>query len=188
MAYDLKTKRGYDFYEVASALQKSVRRNLPDMAGYFALELFHSGFGEYVWKRLLTISAEDCHGLITREIKALQESYILVNRKRPKGELPKGRIFISKAVLILCAAPKNRDADHLQNLIYDKRSIGEDRIREFIDSIEINRDRIPVPEFAYDVHTKKGRRMGMTKHDFFRQEQRALKPKSQYSLFDSLVQ
>ena len=26
MGYDLRTQRGYDFYEVASALQKSIRR------------------------------------------------------------------------------------------------------------------------------------------------------------------
>lgn len=27
-----------------------------------ALELWYSGYGNYVWKRLLTISAEDCWG------------------------------------------------------------------------------------------------------------------------------
>lgn len=32
---------------------------------------------------------------------------------------PKGRIFISKAVILFCAARKRRDADHLQNFVYD---------------------------------------------------------------------
>ena len=30
-----------------------------------------------------------------------------------------GRIFISKAVILLCAARKSRDDDHLQNFVYD---------------------------------------------------------------------
>ena len=63
----LRTKRGYDLYEVASALQKAIRRNETAIAGYFALELLESGYHNYVWKKLLTISAEDCHGVITQE-------------------------------------------------------------------------------------------------------------------------
>ena len=53
------TKRGYDFGEVSSATQKAIRRAGTRLAGYWALELWHSGFGNYVWKRLLTVSAED---------------------------------------------------------------------------------------------------------------------------------
>ena len=47
----LVTQRGYDFYEVASALQKSIRRADTKVAGYFALELFPQ-YHNYVWKRL----------------------------------------------------------------------------------------------------------------------------------------
>jgi len=82
------------------------------------LELWHSGFGNCVWKRLLTISAEDCWGLLTAEIKALHESYMFVNKGVP-ARSARGRIFISKAAILLCAAKKNRDADHLQNFVYD---------------------------------------------------------------------
>ena len=104
------TKRGYDFGEVSSAMQKAIRRSDTRLAGYWALELWASGFGNYVWKRLLTVSAEDVWGLITSEIKALHDSYALVNKGKPVRE-HKGRIFISKAVILLCAARKNRDAD-----------------------------------------------------------------------------
>jgi hypothetical protein len=34
-------------------------------------ELVASGYVEYVWKRLLTISVEDCHRIITQEISRL---------------------------------------------------------------------------------------------------------------------
>ena len=40
------TQRGYDFYEVASALQKSIRRGDVKLAGYMALELFPK-YSEY---------------------------------------------------------------------------------------------------------------------------------------------
>lgn len=106
MGYDLRTQRGYDFYEVASALQKSIRRGDAKLAGYMALELFPR-YAEYCWKRLLTISAEDCHGLVTQEIKALYDSFHVVNKGK-RGEDLKGRIFISKAVIILCTCGHSR--------------------------------------------------------------------------------
>jgi len=43
---------------------------------------------------------------------------VFVNKTVPAKQ-PRGRIFISKAVILLCAARKNRDADHLQNFVYD---------------------------------------------------------------------
>ena len=41
------------------------------------------------------------------------------------------------------------------------------------------------PDYAFDCHTLKGKRAGKTKADFFREEQRALKP-FQPGLFDEL--
>ena len=79
MSYDLRTQRGYDFYEVASALQKSIRRGDVEVAGYMALELFPK-YAEYCWKRLLTVSAEDCYGVITKEITALYDAFHIVNK------------------------------------------------------------------------------------------------------------
>ena len=62
MKHELKTIRGYAFGEVASALQKAIRRADARLAGYWTIELFESGYREYLWRRLLTISAEDCLG------------------------------------------------------------------------------------------------------------------------------
>jgi replication-associated recombination protein RarA len=70
MSYHLNTKRGYSFPAVSSAMQKAVRRGDAKLAGYWALELWASGFGQYVWRRLLTVSAEDCWGILTAEVKA----------------------------------------------------------------------------------------------------------------------
>lgn len=177
----LVTQRGYDFYEVASALQKSIRRADTKVAGYFALELFPQ-YHNYVWKRLLTVSAEDCYGpMITQEVKALHDSFLFVNKGK-KGNQIGGRIFISKAVILLCEWKHNRDADILSNYIYDKkRSITDEQIESYFD--EVRKDRVEVPEYVYDVHTLKGKRMGKTKVDFFEEEEAALVNK-QVSLFD----
>ena len=176
--YQLRTTRGYDFYEVASAMQKAIRRADAKVAGYFALELWHSGYVEYVWRRLFTISAEDCYGIITTEIESLYKAYLFINEKANE---PQGRVFVSKAVLLLCDAKKNRDADHLSNLVYDRNDCD---VEKWLD--DVRKSPIPVPEYTFDVHTKKGKAKGRTKADFFRDELEALKPREK-GLFDDLV-
>lgn len=177
---DLKTQRGYDFYEVASALQKSIRRADVKLAGYMALELFPR-YAEYCWKRLLTISAEDCHGLITQEIKSLYDAFWVINKGK-KGDDLKGRIFISKAVIILCTCKHNRDADLLSNYIYDKQAlISDEEIEKLM--IEVRQERMGIPNYVYDCHTIKGKKMGKTKKQFFIDEEEALENR-QLSIFD----
>jgi replication-associated recombination protein RarA len=178
----LYTKNGYEFYSISSAMQKAIRRNDARLAVFFALELFHSNYAAYVWKRLFTISAEDCAGFVTQEIEALWQGYQLVNQNQ-KGD-PKGRIFISKAVLLLCAWEKSRDADHAQCLVYDKRmNLTEAELTHYLDAEKDQN--IPIPDYAYDVHTRQGKKMGKTKAEFFRDEQAALEPKRP-GLFDDL--
>ena len=178
----ITTRRNYDLGEVASAMQKAIRRADVRLAGYWSLEMWHSGFGDYVWRRLLTISAEDCWGILTQEVKALHDSYQFVNKgKKPRER--RGRIFISKAVILMCDAKKNRDADHLQNFVYDAHA--DVRLCDLARDLRAA-GRIEVPDYAFDCHTLKGKRRGKTKADFFREEQRALKP-FQPGLFDDFT-
>lgn len=181
MAYELKTKNGYDFYAVTSAMQKAIRRGDARTAGIMALELFPR-YHKYIWKRLLTISAEDCYGIITKEIYALYESFKLVNEGSKKI---KGRIFISKAVILLAECMKSRDADHLQNLVYDDIGMDDPEVQKYIKEWE--ESPVEIPDYAYDVHTRKGKRMGKTKRDFFIEEYEALQPR-QLGLFDDEVE
>ena len=179
----LRTIRQYNFGEVSSAMQKAIRRGDTQLAGYWALELWASGFGNYVWKRLLTVSAEDCWGIITQEVKALCDSYELVNANVPARKA-KGRIFISKAVILLCAAKKSRDADHLQNFVYDQCK-GVDA-ETLADDLRQAPEYVAIPEYAYDCHTRAGKMAGATKAQFFKAEQAALQP-FQPGLFDNLI-
>ena len=130
--FELRTVRGYDFYVCASIIQKAIRRGDAIYAGYFAHELVMSGYGKYVWKRLLTISAEDCYSAVTHEIKALYDACevaggVKVDQSTGKA---KGRVFISKAILLLCECAKSRDADYLHCLVYDKKMLFDDSYAE----------------------------------------------------------
>lgn len=182
MGYDLRTQRGYDFYLVSSSLQKAIRRGDVRCAGYFALELFPK-YSEYCWKRLLTVSAEDCYGPITKEIMALYEGFKIVNKGK-RGDQLGGRIFISKAVILLCTQPHSRDADVLSNFVYDrKRGLTDDQINAYME--EARNENISIPDYAYDVHTRQGKMKGKTKADFFIEEDQSLAYR-QLSLFDDI--
>jgi len=181
--HKLTTKRGYDFYEVSSALQKAIRRADARVAGYFALELYHSGFWKYVWKRLFVISAEDCYGAITQEILSLYEGFKIVNEGRK--DVDKGRIFISKAVLLLVEAKHSRDSDHLQNYIYDRAMVSDEEVAKYLEET-LSSDAIQVPEYTFDCHTLEGKKRGKTKSQFFLEEYEALANK-QKGLFDSVI-
>jgi len=173
----MRTVRGYDFGEVASALQKAIRRGDAKTAGYFAIELFESNFTAYAFRRLLTVSAEDCDGIITQEIKALYDSWTIAHRQR-KGA---GRIFLAKATILLSRATKSRDADHLTNCIYDRKCIDEAQLDK--DLAECRGEQIDIPDYAHDCHTRKGRQAGRTKRDFFLAEDAALSPRG-VTMFD----
>ena len=164
-------------------MQKAIRRGDAKLAGYWALELWQSGYGQYVWRRLLTVSAEDCWGILTAEVKALHDSYTEINRST-SAKAPKGRIFISKAVILLCLAKKSRDADHLQNFVYDQQA-GLDAAT-LTTELEQSGEYVPIPDYAYDCHTPQGKAQGKTKAEFFKQEQEALSPFIP-GLFDDLI-
>ena len=183
MRYHMHTHRGYSFPAVSSAMQKAIRRGDAKFAGYWALELWVSDFGQYVWRRLLTVSAEDCWGILTQEVKALHDSYTEINRNSP-AKKPKGRIFVSKAVILLCLAKKSRDPDHLQNFVYDQQA-GLDP-ETLTDELEQAGEYVAIPDYAYDCHTPQGRAKGMTKADFFKAVQAALNPFIP-GLFDNLI-
>lgn len=168
--YKLKTKRGYDFGEATSAMQKAIRRADAEVAGYFAVELLESGFGDYVWRRLLTIAAEDCADMVTAEIYALCKAHAMIRKAKPG----KGRVFVAKATLVLCTARKCRDADHLTNLVYDAMSIPAERVEALLREYSAERD---VPDYSFDCHTIAGRRAGKTKREFFIEEFEALNPR-----------
>ena len=50
---------------------------------------------------------------------------------------------------------------------------------------EVRAEKMDIPEYTYDCHTRKGKRAGRTKEEFFQTEEDALKYR-QMSLFDGI--
>lgn len=138
----LKTRGGYALDEVVSALQKEIRRGNEWQACYWARELAASGMWRYCWRRLGVIAAEDV-GFASPETVVLVESlrsgyaWAAETSKRQPGWEQR----MCMAVVALARAPKSREIDDLCWTV--------DRERD-----------VPVPDYAVDMHTRRGRQMG----------------------------
>ena len=107
-----------------------------------------------MWKQLLTISAEDCWSILTQEVKALHDSYLVINKGVPPKQA-RGRIFISKAVTLLCLSKKRRDPDHLQNMVYHQSAgLDADTLAQELRS---SGEYLAIPGYAYDCHTREAK-------------------------------
>lgn len=142
--YELTLIHGYQFDEVASAIQKSIRRNEEYNACFWVFIMHESGYFNYCWKRLMIIASEDI-GNATPEaailVHSLQQSYktAISSLNRNKNDALQ---FLMQATMYLCRAKKCREADSLANLI--RTNIEQGNMLE-------------VPEYAVDVHTARGR-------------------------------
>lgn len=167
-------------YDMSSMLQKSIRRCDFRRAGYAAMELF-GNYYTYLWKRLVVVSAEDCYGVITKEIIALKMADDFVNKGK-KG-YDKDPLFVAKAITLLCLARKNRDGCYMAcNFMLPDVVMDEDSIPH-VDIEKCNLGVEQIPDWVFDVHTLKGKSAGKTDLDMTISEQEALKPK-QLSFFD----
>jgi replication-associated recombination protein RarA len=143
---DRLTPGGHLCGEVASALQKSIRRGEERDALYWATELELAGFGAYVWKRLRIIASEDvgiADSNVAVQVRALYDDWLDLKRKSGEGYEGFHRVKLLHAVVILARAPKSRALDHALMWLY----AGE-------------RPKQPIPDYALDWHTKRGRQMG----------------------------
>jgi replication-associated recombination protein RarA len=147
----VETIRGYRMDEVASALQKTIRRGDEEQALYWAAEVDRSGYGRYCWYRLQTIASEDV-GLAEgpgffAEIRGLYDMWLetLAKKHSHKPE----RMFLSQAVLRLVRAKKSE-------------LVGEALIQW-----DINDRLYDIPDYALDPHTARGRKMGRKMPDFW---------------------
>jgi len=120
--YQIKTTNGYDFFEVASAFQKTIRRGMEEEALYWGLELLESNFHKYAWKRMLVIAAEDvglANPQLIIQIKALVDSdeWIQKNRKDKKPS----RIHFVMGILLCVRSVKSRIVDNFKHILPDKK-------------------------------------------------------------------
>ena len=150
--FKLTTKKGYDFFEVASAFQKAIRRCDEKSAMYWAVELYESGKAAYAWKRMLIMASEDVgmgDQYIAMAIKNLKDTYdfLLSLKERGKPE----RLQFTHAVLMLVHCKKSRYVD-LAISVYWKMNEAEV---------------MQIPDYVYDMHTRRGKAMGRGLEHFY---------------------
>ena len=147
----LHTSGGYQMSEVASALQKCIRRGDEDDALFWATELDLSGYGEYAFKRLRIIASEDV-GLGEPDaavvVRSLYANYAEM-KKKDDPHKPE-RLFLVHAVMALCRARKSRAVDNACVRFY----LGK-------------REQRAIPDVALDKHTLRGRQLGRGFDHFF---------------------
>lgn len=151
---NIKTIKGYDMFEVVSAFQKSIRRGKEDDAMFWGVELIESGFVKVAWKRMLVMSTEDiglANPMAPVIINALKQQYdALYNTCDRKKQY---RLPYVQAILYLVHSKKSRHTDWALNYWFDSHlGTAQDR---------------PIPDYALDVHTRRGKAMGKTIDAFF---------------------
>lgn len=141
-----KTKNGYNFFECSSAFQKAIRRGEEEEAVFWAIELYLSGQAAYVWKRLLVMAHEDI-GLaepdFTPRLLAWKKAYDYFEQSMPKRKT-KNLPFL-QAVIGAVHAKKSRYMDIVQYVYFHQH--------------EVEKGNRPIPEYAHDMHTYKGKAM-----------------------------
>lgn len=142
--FQLKTDGGYYLDEVVSSLQKSIRRGHEKNALFWAMEMLPR-YERYLWRRLKIISSEDigiANPEIVVQVQTLCDQYF---EFRQRGDMS-CVLFVVNAILFMCRSEKTRLADHFICMMIQEREQGILKLE--------------VPDFALDMHTRKGRQMG----------------------------
>lgn len=187
----LFTKSGHDFYVVSSLLQKAIRRGDYKRAGYAAKELYWD-YPDFVWNRLLVISAEDCLGPVTDELVALRKCDKWVNKGKKREARTK--IFVGKAIVLLIECQKGREADFIASSAMRETNPEMRSDPAFNQEMEsLNIDKLApegelFPDYVFDPHTLMGKvkyKRTFKNYDFDYIEGKDLSPKpKQMSIFD----
>jgi replication-associated recombination protein RarA len=148
-----EVKFGYDFGEVASALQKEIRAgNEREAIKWMAL--LYDCAPYYCWKRIVVCASEDIgFGDVeaVATVNALQVSWRMAKEKsfHVTAHQP------AMAVMLLCRAKKNTEVEDLLTSTY----------------LEMFEDRVlpAMPDGWRDMHTTYGKSIGRDESDFFEQ-------------------
>lgn len=149
MSYDpwsnVKTRNGFSGDEIISMLQKSIRRGLVEDAIKAAYEMYITSpqFEEKLWRRLQMISIEDIGfgepfaPIYVRTLNQMRQDTIYADGDRP--------FYFIQAIRYMCKCHKDRSTDYYYNKVKVDFKHG---------------DTLTVPDYALDMHTKRGRDMG----------------------------
>ncbi len=158
---DVKTRNGLPADEVISALQKEIRRGETENAALLAYEMVTTSpeLEAFLWRRLLVISIED---IGFGDALAPIVMYNLHQIREILGRGARERILLAvHAVRYLCSRLKDRSSDEM--VMWIKREVEEGSLRPTI------------PDYALDLHTLRGQKLGRDLRHFLEEAAR-LKP------------
>lgn len=173
MSYDpwanIKTRNGYSGDEIISMLQKSIRRGIEENALAAAYEMYITSpqFEDKLWRRLLSISVEDI-GFGDPMAPVLVNTYNQMRKEFLYGDGDRPMFFIH-AIRYLCRCEKDRSSDNIKNMVIKNFAHG---------------NLFEVPEYAYDMHTVKGRAMGRDEKHFINEASRVIPEKDDADIRD----
>ena len=150
---DVKTFHGLKADLVISSLQKEIRRGNVENACLLAYEMIITSpaLEDYLWLRLKVISVEDI-GFGEPLAPVVVQSLFAMNSAcdRSTGER---KLYAIHATRYLCQCKKDRSSDEMINWI--------------IHSSEQGKVMPQIPEYALDMHTAEGKKMGRGRRHFF---------------------
>ena len=141
----MKSRNGLPCDELIAGVQKAIRHADYEIAIDMAYELYitSEALENKLWRRLNAIAVEDIGFGNPRTIEVIRNLDI-ARQKFPyfDGDRP---FFFMHAIRFLCQQPKERSTDCLKCIVMKKYEQGY----------------VPeIPDYAYDVHTVKGREKG----------------------------
>ncbi len=141
-----RTKHNLAADEVISALQKEIRRGHTENAALLAYELLATSaeLEEKLWQRLQVISVEDI-GYGQLDAPVLIRALYQMHRDFPEGKGDR-HLFALHATRYLCGCKKDRSSDELLNYVKHV--------------VEVDGQRPVIPDYAIDMHTAAGQRLG----------------------------
>ncbi len=142
----VRTVHDFPADEIISATQKEIRRGNTENAALLAYEMLTTSveMEAYLWGRLQVISVEDVgYGNLNAPIliETLYQMHLRI--PRPRGDR---YLFAIHAVRVLCQSQKERGSDDLNNWV--NQAVEQKGVRPVI------------PDYAIDMHTRRGQEMG----------------------------
>jgi replication-associated recombination protein RarA len=154
------TEHGFAADEVISALQKCIRRGLVENALLLGWEMYVTSpeMEEMLWSRLGVISVEDI-GYGNLNAPVLTETLFQMHKRYPRPQHDRF-LFAAHAIRVLASGPKDRTTDDMVNWAKNSIALGE---------------RLPeIPDFALDMHTRRGAEMGRDYRWFIEEASRVI--------------
>jgi hypothetical protein len=170
----MRTKHGYAVDEVASAVQKCIRRGLEEDALYWGYEMMASPNPSHrtqLWNRLKVIASEDV-GPACPWMPILID-VLFRNWQAKKAE----HLFAVNAITALVRTQKSRVNDNAIGMLVSWDVLGKwDNKPLPLDSLDETKlepvvvpvyDKRNIPSFAMDKHTRAGKAIGLGRADFY---------------------